>query len=160
MTLRDVVVESELAAPPARVWQLVSDITLMPRFSSELHQVSWADGFDRPALGARFLGANRHPAVGEWTTTSQIVDFDPPRLFGWAVGHPDRPAAIWRFELEPTPTGTRLRYLARLGPGRSGVTALIERDPDRAEQIIANRMQQWRAGMQAVVAGIEALADG
>lgn len=159
MRVRDVAVETEVAAPVTRVWPLVSDITLMPRFSTELQQVSWADGADGPALGAQFHGTNRHPAVGEWTTTSQIVDYDPPRLFGWAVGDPDRPAATWRFELEPTAAGTRLRYLARLGPGRSGVTMLIDREPDRAEQIIAGRLQQWRAGMSAVVAGIRALAE-
>ena len=36
---------------------------------------------------------------------------------------------------------------------------LIDREPDRAEQIIAGRLQQWRAGMSAVVAGIRALAE-
>lgn len=53
-----------------------------------------------------------------------------------------------------------MRYLARLGAGRSGVTMLIERDPDRAARIVADRLAQWRAGMQAVVAGIAALVEG
>ena len=37
---------------------------------------------------------------------------------------------------------------------------LIERDPGRAEEIIADRLAQWRAGMGAAVAGIAALAEG
>lgn len=53
-----------------------------------------------------------------------------------------------------------MRYRARLGPGRSGVTMLIERDPGRAEEINADRLAQWRAGMQAVIAGITGLAEG
>ena len=31
-------------APPERVWQLVSDIFLMPGLSSELQEVAWLDG--------------------------------------------------------------------------------------------------------------------
>lgn len=156
----ETVVEADIAAPAERVWELISDITLMPRFSGELQRVEWAEGFDAASLGARFQGTNRHPAIGEWTTTSQIVDFDPPRSFGWAVGDPGLPAAIWLFEVFPAGMGSRLRYTARLGPGRSGVTMLVEREPDRAAEIIDRRLTQWRAGMLAVVSGIKGLAEG
>jgi len=36
---------------------------------------------------------------------------------------------------------------------------MIEREPDRAEQLIDDRMRQWVAGMEAVVAGVKALAE-
>ena len=36
---------------------------------------------------------------------------------------------------------------------------MIEREPDRAGHIVDNRMRQWRAGMQAVVAGLKAMAE-
>ncbi len=94
MTSHRASVEAEIAASPERVWELVADITLMPRFSAELQSAEWADGFDQADLGAEFLGTNRHPAIGEWTTRSRIVAFDPPRLFSWAVGDPQTPAAL------------------------------------------------------------------
>ena len=47
------------------------------------------------------------------------------------VGNPDGPVAVWRFDLTSATDGTRLRYSARLGPGKSGVTMMIEREPDR-----------------------------
>lgn len=146
-------------APPARVWDLVTDITLMPTFSTELQSVAWADGFDGPGPGAEFLGRNRHPAIGEWTTSSRIVEFDPPRAFAWAVGDPAAPAAVWRFEVLPATDGTRLCYAVRIGPGKSGVTMLIDREPDRATEIVSRRLRQFLAGMQATVAGIKKLAE-
>jgi len=158
VTVREASVSVEIPASPERVWELVTDIALMPRFSSELQSTAWADGFDTAALGAQFLGTNRHPAIGEWTTTSHIVDFEPLRLFGWAVGNPEKPAAVWHFELTPIPEGTRLAYTGRIGPGPSGVTMLIDREPERAEEIIARRLTQFRAGIQATLAGIRELA--
>lgn len=157
--MHQVVAESEIQAPPQRVWDLVTDITLLPRFSVELQSAQWADGFDAPALGAQFLGTNRHPAIGEWTTRSYVIDFDVPRTFGWAVGSVEAPAATWRFDVEPTDWGTRLRYTARLGDGRSGVTMLIDREPDKADEIIARRLGQWRKGMTATLAGVKELAE-
>ena len=86
VTVREASASVDISAPPKRVWELVTDITLMPRFSAELQSTAWAEGFTAPEHGAQFLGTNRHPAIGEWTTTSYIIDFEPLRIFGWAVG--------------------------------------------------------------------------
>jgi uncharacterized protein YndB with AHSA1/START domain len=159
MTTPEVDVHSDIAAPVGKVWQLVTDIVLMPRFSSELKSAAWAEGFDGPQLGAQFLGTNENPAVGVWTTRSHIIEFEPPHVFGWAVGDPARPAAVWRFELTPTTGGTRLRYSASIGPGKSGVTMMIDREPDRAQEIVQLRLRQFVTAMEATVAGITKLAE-
>lgn len=159
MAAREVEVFVDILAPVERVWDLVSDITLMPELSTELQRVEWAPGFDRPRLGAQFFGTNRHAGVGTWTTRSHVTECDPPRTFQWTVGDVNSPAAVWRFDLVPATVGTRLRYSARLGPGKSGVTMMIEREPHRAEQIVASRLGQFDAAMRAVVAGIKRMAE-
>jgi uncharacterized membrane protein len=159
MTTPEVSVHSDIAAPVGKVWELVTDIALMPRFSSELKSVAWAEGFDGPQLGAQFLGTNELPALGVWTTRSHIIEFDPPHLFGWAVGDPARPAAVWRFELSPMIDGTKLRYSAGIGPGKSGVTLMIDREPERAQEIVQLRLRQFVTAMEATVAGIKRLAE-
>ena len=142
------------------VWELITDITLMPRFSSELQRVKWADGFDAPCIGARFVGVNRHPNVGEWTTTPTVLEYDRPRIFSWAVGDLGNPAATWQFELTPSDAACAVLYTARIGPGPSGVTMLIERQPDRAARIIADRLGALSSAMAATLAGIAGLAEG
>ena len=66
-------------ATAATVWDLVSDITLPTRFSSEIRSVDWLDGATEPALGARFVGRSAHEAIGEWETTCRITDLDEGR---------------------------------------------------------------------------------
>lgn len=152
--------EVYVAAPPEQLWPLVTAIMTPSRFGTELQEAAWLDPGSGPCLGARFKGRNFHPARGEWETTSTIVDFEPGRRFGWAVGDPAKPSAVWRLELVPEGSGTRLRYWAQMGPGPSGMTVVIEKMPDKEEKIIARRLAEWETNMGATVKGIKAMAEG
>jgi uncharacterized protein YndB with AHSA1/START domain len=152
-------VEIHVDAPLSRVWDLVTDIDLPARFSEEFQGATWLDD-GGPSVGSRFAGRNRHPAVGEWTTTSYVVACEPERIFAWAVGDPEEPGASWRFELEPDGTGTRLKQWMRMGPARSGLNAAIDAMPDKEERIIARRQDEHRKNMTATLEGIKALAEG
>ena len=152
-------VDTFVEAAPATVWKLVSDIDVPARFSSEFQGAEWLDGATGPALGARFRGRNQHEAVGEWETTSTIVEYEPDRSFAWAVMDPANPSATWRYELEPEGDGTRLRFRARMGPGPSGLTAVIEQMPDKEARIIENRLRHHAGNMRATLEGIKALAE-
>jgi hypothetical protein len=153
--------EAELLidAPPAVVWPLVCDIQTPARFSSEFQGGEWLDGATGPALGARFRGHNFHEARGSWHTESTICEFEPERAFGWAVGDPARPAAHWRFILEPAGTGTRIRQWMQMGPGESGISELIEQMPDKEHRILRRRLAEHQANMTATLAGIKADAE-
>src|SRR5258708_36840138 len=77
-----------ISAPPARVWELVSDIELMPALSSELHSVEWLDGAKGPAAGARFPGRSKHGGRGEGGATSSASQVEPGGLCAGAWGDP------------------------------------------------------------------------
>ena len=149
-----------IGAPPARVWELVSDIELMPALSSELQSVEWLDGANGPAAGARFTGRSKHEALGEWESVSQVVEFEAERLFGWAVGDPATPAALWRFQLKPEDGGTELCQWVQMGPGPSGLSLAIERMPDKEQKIVFVRMREFEAGFTSNLAAIKELAEG
>jgi uncharacterized membrane protein len=153
-------VRTWIDAPPARVWELVSDIQLMPSISSELQSVAWLDGADGPAVGARFLGRSRHEALGEWEATSYVVEFEPERVFGWAVGDSVNPAARWRFRLEPKDGGTDLSEWVQLGPARSGLSFAIDQMPDKEQKIVFVRMREFERNMAATLERIKTLAEG
>jgi uncharacterized protein YndB with AHSA1/START domain len=150
----------EIDAPPERVWAIASDIEVMPGGSPELQAVEWLDGRSEPCLGARFAGHNRHEALGEWSTISVIVEYDPPHAFAWAVGDPEQPAAVWRFSLERRDGGTLLREWVQLGPGRSGLSMAIERMPDKEQKIVFVRLREFEANMGATLAAIKERAEG
>ena len=152
-------VRTWVGAPPARVWELVSDVGRMPELSTELQSVQWLDGADGPAAGARFAGRSTHEALGEWESTAQVVEFEPERVFGWAVGDPADPAALWRFLLEPKDGGTELSEWVRLGPGRSGLSLAIEQMPDKEQKIVFVRMREFERNMTVTLDRIKALAE-
>lgn len=149
-----------VAAPPERVWEIVSDIHLMPELSGELCSVEWLDGATGPAVGNRFLGRNKHDALGEWQTTSYIVECAKPEVFAWAVTDVANPSSVWRFTLRPEHGGTRLTQWTQMGPARSGLSAAIDRMPEKEQKIVFVRLRELEASMTATLAALKARAEG
>lgn len=148
-------------APPARVWELVADISLPARFSTEFKGADWADE-NGPAVGASFVGRNEHPAIGAWQTTCTLIEYEPQKVFAYRVegmDGPQPPSSIWRFTLSPEGDGTRLRQWMQMGPGRSGLSFAIESMPDKETRIVARRLKEHRENMMATVTGIKGLAE-
>ena len=152
-------VDIHVAAAPAVVWPLVSDISVPARFSTELVSADWVESAAGPCVGARFVGHSHHDAIGDWQATCTVVACEPDRAFSWAVGDPSYPSARWGFELAEEGSGTRLRQWAMLGPAPSGLTPAITAMPDKEERIVARRLAEHEANMQRCVAGIKALAE-
>ncbi|MCX2729607.1 SRPBCC family protein [Saccharopolyspora sp. NFXS83] len=144
-------VRTWIAATPHQVWPVVSDIEQLPGGSSELRAVHWLDGATGPALGARFRGHNSNDVLGEWTTTSHVVECEPGRAFAWAVQDPAEPNATWRFALTPRDGGTELAYRVRIGPGRSGLTMAVERMPEKEQKIVFRRLSDLEEDMGATL---------
>ncbi|MGI5452190.1 SRPBCC family protein [Streptomyces sp. CA-249302] len=152
-------VRTWIDAPPERVWALVSDIGLMPRTSPELQSVEWLDGATGPAVGARFLGRNKHQALGEWATTSHVIEYEPGRVLAWAVQDPAEPMAVWRLRLHEGDGGTELSEWMQLGPGRSGLSPAIDRMPEKEQQIIFVRLREIEQNITATLNHIKRLAE-
>jgi uncharacterized protein YndB with AHSA1/START domain len=146
-----------IAASPGVLWPLVSDIDLPARFSSEFRGAEWLDGATEPALGARFRGTSEHAVVGQWQVECTIVEYEPERVFGWAVGDVEVPAARWRFTLEPVDGGTLVTQWCRIGPGWSGLSPAIERMPDREHEIVERRLAEHAGNMEKNLDGLAAL---
>ncbi|NMH97939.1 SRPBCC family protein [Pseudonocardia acidicola] len=151
--------QTYVEAPPQRVWELVSDIELMPQVSTELQSVEWLDGATGPAVGHTFRGHNAHQAIGEWSTTSHVIECEALRAFAWAVEDPACPTAVWRFTLQPEGPGTVLRQWMQMGPGRSGLNLAIDRMPDREQKIVHGRLCEIEAGIEKNLAEIKRRAE-
>ncbi|NEB78151.1 SRPBCC family protein [Streptomyces sp. SID14478] len=154
-------VRRRVEAPPRRVWELVSDIGLMPRLSEELQSVEWLGESRGPAVGAQFLGRSAHPSLGTWQTTSYVVQCAAPRVFAWAVQDPELPSAVWRFSLDALDDGaaTELTQWMQLGPGRSGLSYAIDRMPEKEQKIVFVRLREFERNMGVTLDALKALAE-
>ena len=150
------VVEADIKASVADVWRVVTDIDLPAQFSEEFLGARWDDGVDGPAVGARFIGRNQHPAIGEWEVPCFVHRYVGEREFGWVTSDPDEPGARWCFELASIAGATRLRFTVHLGPGRSGLSHAIDANPEKEPRIIHRRLEEHRANMQRVIDGVKA----
>jgi len=98
--------------------------------------------------------------MGAWETTSHVMAWEPGRRFRWHVVDPVDSAAQWEFRIEWIPGGSRLRFHCMLGPGKSGLTAVIDDNPDTdPEFIIKVRQAMLAESMQATVDGVRDLAQ-
>lgn len=96
-----------IAAPPARLWEMVSDLTRMGEWSPEAAGGVWLGGATGPAVGARFRGRNRRGRAA-WSTTCEVIAATPGAEFAFAVGGASRPSTTWRYLFEPSGAGTRV----------------------------------------------------
>jgi uncharacterized protein YndB with AHSA1/START domain len=94
-------------ASPEKIWELISDVTRIGRYSPETFEAEWLDGATGPAVGARFRGHVKRNRKGPtyWTTCTVLAS-DPGREFAFGVGNRAKPLNTWRYHLEPAGDGT------------------------------------------------------
>jgi uncharacterized protein YndB with AHSA1/START domain len=98
-----------MAAPPERVWALVSDVTKTGTFSPETFEGEWLDGATGPAIGTRFRGhvrRNQKRWLVYWTNCT-ITKCESGREFAFGVDGPGaKPVVTWSYHFEPSGDGT------------------------------------------------------
>jgi uncharacterized protein YndB with AHSA1/START domain len=91
----------DIDASPDKVWALVSDLRLMPKWSPQCRLMK-AFGPLRP--GTKTINVNRRNFL-IWPTTSRVTEVIPEQKLAFRVNENN---TVWTYELEPTATGTRL----------------------------------------------------
>jgi hypothetical protein len=104
-------------ASPEAVWDLVSDVTKIGRYSPETFEAEWLDGATGPVVGARFRGHVKRNGIGPiYWTSSSVIACERGREFTFGVGKPGKPLSIWGYHLEPSGDGTDVTESFTLTP--------------------------------------------
>src|SRR5580658_475248 len=105
------------AATPEKIWDLVSDVTRIGRYSPETFEAEWLEGATGPAVGAKFRGHVKRNGRGPvyWTTCT-VTESEPGRVFAFGVGPTGKPLNIWRYEITPTSDGADVTESFTLSP--------------------------------------------
>jgi uncharacterized protein YndB with AHSA1/START domain len=96
-------VSTTIARTPQEVYDLVSDVTRIGRWSPETVSAEWLDGATAAAPGARFKGRNTRRQ--SWSTTCTVTAAEPGRRFAFRVGKGD---TTWAYDLSPEAGGCRV----------------------------------------------------
>ncbi len=106
-----------MAAPPEKIWDLLSDVTKIGQYSPETFEAEWLDGATGPAVGAKFRGHVKRNGKGPIYWTTCIVKASAPgKEFAFGVGSADKPLNVWRYVLEPSGDGTNVTESFELAP--------------------------------------------
>lgn len=98
---RELRTETTVAAPPEKVWALLTDFSRMPEWSPELvRMVPLKSGGLR--VGQAYLGVNKRKAV-VWPTRSVVAVLEPGRALAWDTRSS---GARWIWELSPEGDGS------------------------------------------------------
>ena len=140
----------DIAAPPERVWSLVTDL---PRMASWSPQGVRTFVRGPVGLGTRALNVNR-TGWKVWPTRSKVVRFEPHRDFAFQILDN---GVIWSYALEATAGGTRVTH-RRETP--DGITRISLRLQDAVLGGVDSFTGELRDGMRATLTRIKAEAEG
>lgn len=135
----DVRTEVAVAAARDAVYRYVTDLGRAAEWSPECRGGRWIEGVPGE-VGSVFEGENHRtadvvpwaPVVrGSWTTESEVVEAEPPRVFRWAMrnrGH-EAQDSVWSFEMTGMSGGTRLTHSFRMGRCTEGLGEILDALP-------------------------------
>ena len=148
---RELRAETEVAAPPERVWALLTDLSNLPDWSPELvRMVPLKRGGLR--VGQWYLGINRRKAV-VWPTRSVVAVLEPGRVLAWDTRSS---GARWIWELSPAGAGTRVVHRRPVPRAQTGVSRVFAPVFLGGNAVHADELE---AGMAATVARLKAAAE-
>jgi hypothetical protein len=141
-------------------YRRVSDVVATAAHSAEVLEVAWDQRAepDLPSVGDRFTADNRSGSL-RWTSSAVVVEADPGRRFAFAVGPPDRPTALWTFELtDAAVPGARARttvtYAVELGSGPSMFDTVRHLTRARYDAVVEQRLDALAASMTGLLAAL------
>jgi len=115
-TAPELAATTTIAATPAQVWALVTDL---PRMAAWSPQVVKTIVFGAPVrLGTRFLNLN-HQGWKHWPTNAKVVRFTPHEDFAFRITENN---TIWSFQLEAVPEGTKVTHRRETPDGISALS--------------------------------------
>ena len=152
-------VTADLDAPRSVVWDLLTDLSLTPTINRETISTQWIPPESAWVVGAVFRATNRIGTF-EWTVDCHVTAADRDSELGWTVLDPACPSSTWWYRFAVGDRGsTTVRHGFRHGPNTSGIRMSIEREPERADAIIAGRLEMLTANMLHTLEQVRLLAE-
>ncbi len=105
----------EIAADPADVWNVVSDLKRMAEWSPQCRKMIT---FGTVKQGTRTLNINRSGNLF-WPTNAKVTRYEPGSAIAWRIVEN---RSIWTYELTATDSGTRLTETREAPRGLSGLS--------------------------------------
>lgn len=143
----------EIAAAPAAVWALVSDLRRMPEWSPQVASTRLRNGAENVALGVEFTNLNSQGGI-DWITHGTVVRLESEREIAFRIAEN---WVAWSLHLEPAPQGgTTLTQRRETPDGISEYSLQVTETHLGGQQAFTEVIQ---AGMRQTLQAIKAAAE-
>ena len=139
----------EIGAPPAKVWELVSDLRNMARWSPQVVKTFVKAPV---AEGSTMFNINRRKLL-VWPTQAKVVRFVPEQEIAFRV---KENFTVWSYQLEPSGTGTRLTSRREAPQGISDLSVGLTKRALGGVDVFTTELQD---GMRETLEKIKADAE-
>ncbi|HEX5365621.1 MAG TPA: SRPBCC family protein [Acidimicrobiales bacterium] len=142
-----------VAADPATLWDMVSDVTRMGEWSPECTSCRWLGGRTTPEVGARFVGFNRR-RWARWATTNEVIESRRGSVFAFRTR---QTGVVWGYRFAPDGDGgTVVTETRDLTAARSWLVRLAGPFVGGADA----HSGELREGMHRTLERLKATAEG
>jgi hypothetical protein len=139
-------------ASAEELYDLITDITQMGRWSPENTGGRWLGDATGPAVGARFRGSNRR-GIARWWTHCTVTEAERPRAFEFQVAESKM---VWGYRFEPDGDGTLVTEYRRHTRDMNPIIKLVQ----VSGMIGRDRERLMVEGMRDTLERLKAAAEG
>lgn len=146
-----------VAAPPERVYEIVSDVTRIGELSPVCKAAWWDERSgpeegSRPGDGSWFTGRNEMAGRDPWERHCEVIVADPGRAFGWVTGGRAEGAAEWTYRFQPVQGGTEVEEAWR-------IIRLNERLSALSDEAMYGLRANTESGIEATLENLKKVAE-
>ncbi|HEX3707120.1 MAG TPA: SRPBCC family protein [Mycobacteriales bacterium] len=105
MADKHVQVSTEIACDAGDLYDMVSELSDMGKWSPEALGGRWVGGATGPTVGARFHGSNRS-GWRRWSTTAEVTEAERGKRFAFRVRFATVPIAAWSYDFTASGAAT------------------------------------------------------
>jgi uncharacterized protein YndB with AHSA1/START domain len=146
----DLTAEVTIAAPPAQVWSLVSDLARMNEWSPQVVRTLVVPSPTQ--LGSRMVNLNQQGRK-RWPTTGKVVRFVAGKDIAFRI---TENKSIWSFQLDEVDGGTRLTHRRETPHGISLLSKVLTKVALGGQQPFVAELQR---GMRQTLERIKDAAE-
>ncbi|HVT21188.1 MAG TPA: SRPBCC family protein [Mycobacteriales bacterium] len=133
MTDKQIEVTTEISADADTLYDMVSDLANMGKWSPEATGGRWLGG-GGPAVGAKFLGRNRS-GWRRWVTVAKVTEAERGKRFAFSVTSGPLKVADWAYEFVASGGSTKVTetWVDQRSPFMHRLSDMLIGVPDRSD---------------------------
>ena len=139
------------AAPPQRVYEIISDVTRIGELSPVCKAAWWDEG-SGPHEGGWFTGRNEVEGRDPWERHCEIIVAEPGQAFGWIAGGREQGVAEWSYRFRAVEQGTEVEETWR-------ILRMVEQLSSLGDEVLTRMKENTESGIEATLANLKTVAE-